>query len=107
MLYDFFLNGIVRDFRQVFRKLSIFDQTKKCLTISLLWGIIKADETFGSDGEGAMTMNHKAIGGTWDELQKELFTSEEIVASRLRVALIGELIKVEQEQEQSRAQLEE
>ncbi|MCM1334359.1 MAG: hypothetical protein NC237_04825 [Eubacterium sp.] len=52
-------------------------------------------------------MNHKAIGGTWDELQKELFTSEEIVASRLRVALIGELIKVEQEQEQSRAQLEE
>lgn len=38
-------------------------------------------------------MNNSALGGTWEELQKELFTPEEIAASNLRVALIGELYK--------------
>lgn len=52
-------------------------------------------------------MNHNAIGGTWDELQKELFTPEEIAASHLRVALIGELIKARQEQGLSQKKLEE
>jgi predicted XRE-type DNA-binding protein len=52
-------------------------------------------------------MNNSAIGGTWDELQKELFTPEEIAASNLRVALIGELIKARQEQGLSQRKLEE
>ena len=38
-----------------------------------------------------------AIGGTWEELRNELWTPEEIAASNLRVALIGELIKARQE----------
>ncbi len=42
-------------------------------------------------------MNNSAIGGTWEELQKEIFTPEEIAASNLRVSLMGELIKVRQE----------
>lgn len=42
-------------------------------------------------------MNNSAIGGTWDEMEKELFTPEEIAASDLRVNLIGELIKARQE----------
>lgn len=52
-------------------------------------------------------MNHSALGGTWDELQKELFTPEEIAASNLRVALIGELIKARQEKGISQKRLEE
>ncbi len=51
-------------------------------------------------------MNNSALGGTWDELQKELFTPEEIAASNLRVALIGELIKARQEQGLSQKKLE-
>lgn len=50
---------------------------------------------------------NSAIGGTWDELQKELFTPEEIAASNLRVALIGELIKARQEKGISQKKLEE
>lgn len=52
-------------------------------------------------------MNNSAIGGTWDELQKELFTPEEIAASNLRVSLIGELIKARQEKGLSQKKLEE
>lgn len=52
-------------------------------------------------------MNNSAIGGTWEELQKELFTPEEIAASNLRVALIGELIKARQEKGISQKKLEE
>jgi DNA-binding XRE family transcriptional regulator len=52
-------------------------------------------------------MNNSAIGGTWDELQKEIFTPEEIAASNLRVSLIGELIKARQEQGLSQRKLEE
>jgi ribosome-binding protein aMBF1 (putative translation factor) len=52
-------------------------------------------------------MNNSAIGGTWDELQKELFTPEEIAASNLRAALIGELVNARQEQGISQKQLEE
>jgi ribosome-binding protein aMBF1 (putative translation factor) len=51
-------------------------------------------------------MNNSANGGTWDELQKELFTPEEIAASNLRVELIGELITARQEQGISQKQLE-
>ena len=54
-----------------------------------------------------MKMNISAIGGTWDELERELFTPEEIAASDLRVALIGELIKARQERGISQKKLEE
>lgn len=40
---------------------------------------------------------NSAIDGTWDELQKEIFTAEEIEESNLKVALIGELLKAKQE----------
>lgn len=52
-------------------------------------------------------MNNSALRGTWEELQKELFTPEEIAASNLRVALIGELIKARQEKGLSQKKLEE
>ena len=52
-------------------------------------------------------MNNSALGGTWEELQKELFTPEEIAASNLRVALIGEFIKARQERGISQKKLEE
>ena len=51
--------------------------------------------------------NNSSIGHTWEEVRKEIFTSEEIVESDLRVALIGELIKARQEQGISQKKLEE
>ena len=50
---------------------------------------------------------NSAIGHSWDEVRKELFTPEEIAASDLRVALIGELIKARQEKGISQKRLEE
>lgn len=57
-------------------------------------------------------MSNSAIGGTWDDLQKELLekgymTQEEVAASDLRVALIGEIIKARQEQGITQKKLEE
>ena len=52
-------------------------------------------------------MNNSAIGGTWEELEREIFTPEEIAASDLRVALIGELIKARNEKGISQKKLEE
>lgn len=52
-------------------------------------------------------MNNNAIGRSWNELDKELFTPEEIRESDLRVALIGELIKARQERGISQKKLEE
>ena len=43
-------------------------------------------------------MNNGAIGSSWEELEKELFTPEEIAASDLRVSLIGEMIKAREGQ---------
>lgn len=54
-----------------------------------------------------MNNSNSAIGGTWEDLQKELFTPEEIAASNLRVSLIGELIKARQEKGISQKKLEE
>ena len=45
----------------------------------------------------ALAMNNSTIGKSWDEVERVLFTPEEIAASDLRVALIGELIKAHQE----------
>lgn len=48
-----------------------------------------------------------AVGESWEDVQKELFTSEEIAESNLRVSLIGELIKARQEKGISQKKLEE
>ena len=50
--------------------------------------------------------NNSAIGRSWDEVERELFTPEEIAESDLRVALIGELIKARQEKGISQKKLE-
>ena len=52
-------------------------------------------------------MNNRALGTTWEELQREIFTPEEIAASNLRVSLIGELIKARNEKGISQKKLEE
>lgn len=52
-------------------------------------------------------MNDRAVGRSWDEVEAELFTPEEIAESNLRVALIGELIKARQEKGISQKKLEE
>lgn len=52
-------------------------------------------------------MNNSAIGQSWDEMEQELFTPEEIAESNLRVAIIGELIKARQEHGISQKKLEE
>lgn len=57
--------------------------------------------------KGALIMSNSAIGRSWDEVRKELFTPEENAASDLRVALIGELIKARQEKGISQKKLEE
>ena len=43
----------------------------------------------------------------WDDVERELFTPQEIAESDLRVALMGELIKARQEQGISQKRLEE
>lgn len=42
---------------------------------------------------------------TWDELEQELFTPEEIEESNMRVALIGELIESRKESSISQREL--
>ena len=54
-----------------------------------------------------MMKNNSAIGQSWNEVQAELFTPEEIAASNLRVAIIGEFIKARKEKGISRKKLEE
>ena len=51
--------------------------------------------------------NNSAIGKNWQEVRKELFSTEEIAESNLRVALITELIQARQEQGLTQKQLEE
>jgi len=43
---------------------------------------------------------------SWDEFEKEIFTPEEIAASDLRVAVIGELIRAREEQGITQKKLE-
>lgn len=50
---------------------------------------------------------HSSIGHRWEDVEKELFTLEEIAASDLRVAIIGEMIKARQEKGLSQKKLEE
>lgn len=44
---------------------------------------------------------------TWDDVEKELFTSEEIAESKLRVELIGALISARKEKGLTQRELEE
>ena len=50
--------------------------------------------------------NNPAIGMSWEEFEKEYFTPEEIAASDLRVAIIGELIKARREKGLTQKELE-
>ena len=49
---------------------------------------------------------NKAIGSSWEDVRRELFTEEEILESNLRVALIGEIIKARKEEGLSQKRLE-
>ena len=51
-------------------------------------------------------MKNSAVGYEWQDLRKNIFTPEEISASDLRVALIGELIKARQDKGITQKQLE-
>ena len=48
-----------------------------------------------------------AIGGTWDELRREIFTQDEIAASDLRVSMMIELTKARRDLGISQKKLEE
>ena len=52
-------------------------------------------------------MNNSAIGSSWEDVKKELFTEQEIKESDERVALICEAIRLRQEQGISQKKLEE
>ena len=45
-------------------------------------------------------------GSSWDELEKQLFTSEEIAESEVRVAIINEMIKKKKKKKKTQKQLE-
>ena len=59
--------------------------------------------------KGALSMMNNGNSNlrSWDEVQREIFTSEEIAESDLRVEIIGALIKARQEQGISQKKLEE
>ncbi|MBR1672141.1 MAG: helix-turn-helix domain-containing protein [Fretibacterium sp.] len=52
-------------------------------------------------------MTESAIGESWRDVRRKLFTLEEIRESDLRVAIIGELIKARNEKGISQRKLEE
>ena len=47
---------------------------------------------------------NSAMGSSWDDVRKELFTPEEIAQSDLWVAMVGERIRARQESEASQRQ---
>jgi DNA-binding XRE family transcriptional regulator len=47
-----------------------------------------------------------SVGQSWDDFEREVFTPEEIAASRLRVAIMSELIKARKESGVSQKKLE-
>jgi ribosome-binding protein aMBF1 (putative translation factor) len=51
--------------------------------------------------------NNPAMGRSWGEVERELYTPEEIAESNLRVDLIGEIIKARQKKGISQKRLEE
>lgn len=52
-------------------------------------------------------MDKSALGSKWVDVRKELFTTQEIIQSDLRVSLVGEIIKARQERGLSQKKLEE
>lgn len=56
--------------------------------------------------EKDLLKNNPAVGISWEEARKELFTPEEIAASDLRVAIIGELTKARREKGLTQKELE-
>lgn len=54
----------------------------------------------------SIQMKDGAVCRTWDEVQAEIFTPEEIAESELRVALIGEIIKARKEDGITQQELE-
>ena len=54
-----------------------------------------------------MKHNHPAIGGSWEEVKKELFTPEEIAEIEAGASLMGELIEARQKKGISQKRLEE
>lgn len=53
-----------------------------------------------------MNMN-KAIGRDWEEIEKEIFTPEEIAEAELKASIISKQIKAENEKKLSKRTLEE
>lgn len=51
-------------------------------------------------------MKDGSVCPTWDEIERELFTPEEIAESEQRVALIGELIAARKEKGLNQRELE-
>lgn len=49
---------------------------------------------------------YSPIGSNWEDVEKELYTVEEIEQSKIRVALIGEMIRARQETGISQKELE-
>ena len=52
-------------------------------------------------------MRNEAIGEKWSDIRPTIFAPEEIIASDLRVAIIGELIRARRKNGVSQRQLEE
>lgn len=50
-------------------------------------------------------MTNSAVGSSWQEVRKEIFTEKEIAESNLRVTIIREIIKARREQGLSQYQL--
>lgn len=50
---------------------------------------------------------NKAIGRTWEELEQEIYTPEEILESEIKANIISEIIKARNENKLSQRELEE
>ena len=51
-------------------------------------------------------MKNSAIGSSWNDVEREIFTSEEIAESNLHVERVGELIKTRKEESVIKNELE-
>ena len=49
------------------------------------------------NNESKIREHNSPIGHTWEEVERETFTPEEIAASNLRVAMMVELVNARQE----------
>jgi len=64
------------------------------------------EKSFNDTRREMRAKNDTAKFPKWEDLRQELFTPEEIAASDLRVAIIGELIKARKEKNISQRELE-